>query len=69
MNQEQIIAIAKQTIDTESKAIAHLSSLVDETFAKLLSHYLSKVAKSLSRRGINHVRKQSKRRSEDHHRR
>lgn len=38
MNQEQIIAIAKQTIDTESKAIAHLSSLVDETFAQAVSY-------------------------------
>lgn len=38
MNQEQIIAIAKQTIDTESKAIAHLSSLVDETFAKAVQY-------------------------------
>lgn len=38
MNQEQIIAIAKQTIDTESRAIAHLSSLVDDTFAKAVQY-------------------------------
>jgi arabinose-5-phosphate isomerase len=38
MNREQIIAIAKQTIDTESKAIAHLSSLVDDTFAAAVEY-------------------------------
>ncbi|MEP2934974.1 MAG: KpsF/GutQ family sugar-phosphate isomerase [Gilvibacter sp.] len=33
MNQDHIIQIAKKTIDTESKAIANLSNLVDHTFA------------------------------------
>ena len=41
MNQEQIIAIAKQTIDTESRAIAHLSSLVDNTFADAVEYIYS----------------------------
>lgn len=34
----RIIAIAKQTIDTESKAIAHLASLVNEEFAAAVEH-------------------------------
>ena len=33
MNQERIISIAKNTIETESKAIANLAHLVDEEFA------------------------------------
>ncbi len=38
MNTAQIIAIAKKTIDTESRAIAHLSTLINDTFAQAVSH-------------------------------
>lgn len=35
---QRIINIAKNTIDTESKAIAHLSQLVDEEFARAVEY-------------------------------
>jgi len=37
-NSNRIIAIAQQTIETESKAIAHLASLVNEEFAAAVEH-------------------------------
>lgn len=38
MNQDHIIQIAKKTIDTESKAIANLSNLVDNAFAAAVQY-------------------------------
>lgn len=35
---QKIISLARQTIETESKAIANLSSLVDEEFAHAVTH-------------------------------
>jgi len=36
--EQQIISVAKKTIETESKAIAHLASLVDEAFAAAVNY-------------------------------
>ncbi len=38
MNKKQIISVAKQTIETESKAIAYLAELVDEEFADAVEY-------------------------------
>ena len=36
--QEQIIAVARKTIETESAAISHLATLLDEEFAEAVEH-------------------------------
>lgn len=38
IRKKQIISVAKQTIETESKAIAHLAELVDEEFADAVEY-------------------------------